>query len=483
MDPRSIWAVSAEDIRRFQGDDGRFTALVNDLIRASASKAGVDASEIRANLKTKFVDGGVDTQVRKPIPDANGWMNKRTLWQLKATAHDTISERVLTEEIEGKKARKKTSRPKPRFVVDRLEKNYAYRFCIADSIPPSKKKTWEEHLAGVIGRIRPNRYAPRVVSADDLAVWVSRFPALVIQYFRPDLAKFQSYAQWSRSATSLTETYIHLQQWGAASARIAEHLDLKKRAHEPVLIVRGLSGVGKTRLVHEIARAAAELIVYTDRERDAEDLAVSLANREDKAAILIADECSIVVSDRLNQRLQAHTDRLRVIAIDNSGKKALSSNEIWLEKMPEQALERILAENFATVPADTRARFAELSRGYPRFAADLCRNAPRVEAEGRSSRMDSVEAYLKGRLERLTDDNRLGVSCLDALEVCSLLHRVGWKRGTVAGRELEELCRLLDMKDVEGIRDAIKVINQNTGFIALAGDWCYVTPEIVSETA
>ena len=83
-----MFRVSPNDIRRLQGAGGEpFTLFVDDLIRAQAAAGGIPDREIRTTLKTTEPDGGVDTQVRGPVPsDPTGRLRHHpTIWQYKTS--------------------------------------------------------------------------------------------------------------------------------------------------------------------------------------------------------------------------------------------------------------------------------------------------------------------------------------------------------------------------------------------------------------
>lgn len=84
-----MFRVSPHDIERLQGAGGElFTEFVDDLIHAQAAASSVPDREIRTTLKTTERDGGVDTQVRVPVPnDPTGRLRDHpTIWQYKTSA-------------------------------------------------------------------------------------------------------------------------------------------------------------------------------------------------------------------------------------------------------------------------------------------------------------------------------------------------------------------------------------------------------------
>ena len=116
------------------------------------------------------------------------------------------------------------------------------------------------------------------------------------------------------------------------------------------------------------------LVVYTIDERQAESVAIAIANDPTASAILVADECSLATQMRLAAILSAHRRRARVVAIDNTSEQfGAHPAGIWLRRIPDETVGLILECNYFAVPPDRRRAYVELSGGFVRLAADLCR--------------------------------------------------------------------------------------------------------------
>ena len=96
-----MFQISSYDIFTLRTPGGdRFAEFVDALIRTEAYTRGLPLSEISTNLRTNLSDGGVDTEVRQPIPDSQtGWFGGATCWQYKATQFSGISKSELQQEI------------------------------------------------------------------------------------------------------------------------------------------------------------------------------------------------------------------------------------------------------------------------------------------------------------------------------------------------------------------------------------------------
>ena len=88
-----MWVLDASDFTLLQGGGGQlFAAFMDGLIRAHGFVHGVGEAEIRTTLRANVGDGGVDMQVRRPMPgDTTEYFRVPTCWQFKAESHKKIT--------------------------------------------------------------------------------------------------------------------------------------------------------------------------------------------------------------------------------------------------------------------------------------------------------------------------------------------------------------------------------------------------------
>jgi hypothetical protein len=457
-----ILHVQQDEIRRLQGGAGdRFTHVVDSAIRTLARAYGIPDATIHTNLRTNIPDGGVDTRVTTAfIQEPSGRFTVPTVWQYKATTKEHIA---LGKLFEGA------------YLREKIGEGHGFRLAVADSLPAQSKEEMETELTRRAREINPRSPEALVVSADDLANWVNEFPALVLSLFRPELMQGVLHLEaWGRNETQLTHEYVKVEAWSAIEDRLRQYVDFSANPADPVLPIQGASGVGKTRLVYETLRTipgSEGLVLYTNEPIP---VARALANQGDLHCILVADECPLATRMQLAETIGGHRGRIRAIAINNeSARPFAAAPEYRLERMDTVELGAVLAQNFPEVAAEHRRAYAALAKGFPRFAADLCLNDARIQAAGHAGvAMVTVRDYLATRFRDQGER--------DAVALVSMFTKLGFREGLET--ELESACLLVG-QDLGAMQRTLRNLHGTTGFIARAGRYYYVTPEIVADAA
>jgi hypothetical protein len=461
-----MWEINSFDVFALRTPGGdEFAEFVNSLIYADAYLCGVSQAEIFTTLRTNVRDGGVDAEIRTVIPSDSGWMSYPTIWQYKATGTSNISPGDLRNEIIN---------PSKGHTRNLIEQGYAYRFCICDDVTSEKTHEWEAVLFEEIQKINQQAPAPKVINASHLAEWANCFPAILIRFFRQELLSIQDLKTWGQNIKALTPDFVQINDWETVKNSIIQHIDLSTICHDVVLLLQGEAGVGKTRLTYESIASIpniASLVMYAI-DKQAINIAYPLARDDNAKGILIADECLPNTRRELENILQGHSDRVRVICLDNSGEPVSSAQpEFWLRRISDNDLEKILDHNFPLIPLDRRRVYVELSGGFIRLAASLCKDDSLIISRGSlDPSISSIGSYLQ---TTLSNDQR------KVAEVISLFRRLGI-RGEVKN-ELDTLCRILNLDRNDFLATA-STLKDVPGFIAFAGRYIYVTPEIVAQT-
>ncbi|MCI0540656.1 MAG: hypothetical protein L0Z50_36105, partial [Verrucomicrobiales bacterium] len=460
-----FWQLDAADVERLRGGDGgRFRDFVVSIIRAQAHFSRIPESAIHTDSRP-MKDGGVDCQVDAgQASELSGRLREKTIWQFKGELKSRYGETKLRNEL-----------GKP-YVIERLRKGYAYRFCIADDLAAKDEADtgqWQTWLEAEARELAGREVDVQVLGSTALAAWASHFPAVVLKSGLRPGSGFQHLEGWGKNARDETPTYVENAAWIGTRDRVATHCDLGKPAPRAVEAVQGVAGVGKTRLVYEtVAKtpAAWALVLYTSDESKALEVAVDLMNDPQLRAILVVDECSLRFRLKIEGAVRACRDRIRVIAIDNIGEHliGLETEALFLRRLSNEVVEEILMANFRTASDPSRRVAVALSQGFLRIAIWICRDG-----------WDGGDSSAKPQLRRLYED-RVSAADRKVIEAISLVTRVGWME-EVAG-EWADLCALCQLPADE-CRDRARALKDSPGFVAIGGRYFYVTPEAIAEVA
>ena len=452
--------VTPREIEYLQGEAGvRFTQFVDDLIRTEARYRQVDPEGVvLTNYKTTQPDGGVDAQVERAIADAPEWLTAKTVWQYKATRDMPTVDSLFEGE----------------YIRNMVVEGYAIRVAYAGSIPAERKRAFEDAVNVRCRELRPDGPFAFLLTADDLADWANAFLGFVLTHFRTGLDEhIQHMDSWTRNARTLTPQYVPIPGWDDVELRLLQHLDFTRHCDEAVFLIRGESGVGKTRFVCEaVGRlpGVGGILLYVDSEQV--PIARRLANDGRFCAILIADECDIECRYWLEETLRGHKDRVRVVAITNDFDRVAGPEpDIRLGRMGRVELEAMIEANYSGVDPVRRRAYAELADGFPRFAADLCRHDAEIQEVGTPGvAMRNIGEYLELRF-------RNDPAALTAVQLLSLFTKIGFKLGLEG--ELEAACEMLHV-EASAVRNALSN-SHKAGFVAVGGRFFYVTPRVVGD--
>ena len=465
--------ITGDYFRFFLDGTGKaFTVFMDSVLRATAAKLGVPPSDVHTNLRTNLPDGGVDTQIDSGN-DAAGYLTGPTLWQFKARKFSDMSSGVIRDEIHVES--KQDAR-------DLINKGYAYRLCICEDAPPPNKKALQDELDRCVKEVNPSSRPALILLPSDLAAWANQYPAIVVRYLRVPVEHFRWHESWRPSAVGETRIFVPPEHYADWKARVETHLDWSRKPNEVALTLYGKAGVGKTRSLFEILdcqKDQRELVLYTNDEQAAIEIATALTNDGTQNAILVADECLTRARFRLTQILLGNEHRVRLITIDNALERTRTlAAEVHIEGATEAETLKVLEANFDQVPLDRRIRYTRIAKGSLRFAVYMCTHDSEIQESGNiSSALADAHSYYESRFS-----GQFGFDSEDrkALEIVALVDRVGY-RDEHSG-ELDALCGLIG-KDPRDVRERLERIRKSMGFIASAGRYYYLTPAPVAMVA
>lgn len=458
--------IAAEHIYVLRNSTGKpFTDLLDRLIRSSAGTLGIPPSAVLDNPRTNHPDGGVDTQVTIGAQvDPWGYFNGPSTWQYKAVALKDFTDSKVKEEISG---------DSKDYVRSLLEGGYAYRMCIADDGPAEKKTEIKALLDAQIEKVNPAAPESIVLFASEVVAWVNTFPAIAAEMLGSSMKDFFHFATWLNRERAVTKTFVPTPESAVIFENVQGHLDWKSKPATVRLTISGDAGVGKSRTVFEAIAAlpdVAPLVLYTDDEDKALDLARAMANHQSLYAVIVADECLDPTAFQLAKILQGVEHRVRLVTIDNALERA-DKSELRLNRLSNSTVEKIVEANFPNIDQSRRFRYCQLSEGYLRFAIFLCDNDALIVQQGH---LGELLSDTKGYLGTLFGgDGPFEEADFEALMVISLVERCG-----VIGNvfpELEQLCALVKL-DPKDVRERLHRMQKTNGLVARSGRYFYVTP-------
>jgi hypothetical protein len=453
--------LSDAEFRKFQGAGGTpFTELMDDILGAIVSKYGVSREHLSTNQATAIPDGGVDTVLGVPIPGAE-YLECETVWQYKATKSGGLAKKALLKEC------------KKEYASRLIKAGHGYRLAVCREMTARRKASVEKTLLAIVHDINPLARAPKVIAISDLRRLLSDYYSLKIKYFRNGLVPFKDISAWAVTQRAVTHTFVQIPAWDNTATLIRQHCSLANSSDTGMLTVFGEAGTGKSRFVFETLNADPELaplVVSTTDDKEAVALARYLALNPLESAILVADDCSRIAALQIDQELASMTKRVRVVAIQNPMERTVKAGkEVWIEKIGDVEVRKVLDANFPGVPFDRRSHYADICEGFIRFAAEMCRMDGRIAAVGHlGPAKQTVEDIVRARLSP---------SELDAVCLISLVSKVGYRDEVKA--ELEKLCEIVGLNFHTVVSAAVS-IKDSPGFIVQAGRYLYVSPEIVA---
>lgn len=458
-----------EVIQRFRKPGGdEFADFCNKIIRASCWAAGVPQSVVSTSSRTDAKDNGVDTGVAASLPnDRSGYFDAPSAWQFKATDASSITRPDLEKEVNKPRAKQ------------RIAEGYGYRLCICDHLTPDKKQALLHELTEAVQTITQKPAPPMILSVDDLVELANSFPALLLEY-RPRVdAICLLFDPWSKSLISVTPVFVPASGFDSTKTTVLEHVDFGKQVRSPVLTLYGTPGAGKTRAAFECLReipVATSLVLYTSSEDEVLELANMLANEQRAYAIVVVDECSISMREKLVRTLMGSRGRIRCVCIDNDADRSRTeSPELVIQKLGSSDLEKVLRANFSEIPYDRIRAYAQYCDGSVRLAADMCAHYDPEVAQARTMGpvLARIDDYYRVRLDDY--EHR------EAVDAIALLKRVRYKGESPT--ELELICELTGIADKTKLERSLSQIKDTPGWVEKGELYYRVTPDIIAMIA
>jgi len=181
--------IDALDLLNLQRPGGYdFAKFMNALIEAHARQLDIKSTEVVTTLRTDVPDGGADAAVHGFASDSKGLLDKRTVWQFKATEKmggrsiQGLLEALIRELVgpNAKKPRGKTIvevEPEERYLSNRLREGYRYVVCLCKSLTAEQQDILRTGLTEYVQKwFGSNTPAVAVLGVEFLADWANQYP-------------------------------------------------------------------------------------------------------------------------------------------------------------------------------------------------------------------------------------------------------------------------------------------------------------------
>ena len=342
---------------------GLAVARFRQLLWAEAGRVGVGRHLINVPDCINVGDGGVDAFIDDADPSEDDVIPRgASVFQIKATDLGPIP---CTRELH---AREDLAQPLKSELSDRFQQGAAYVLVLMADITDARIKARRNAIRKELASFGHKNTEVRVYTANQLAGFASRHPALVV-LLRPELSTCSPYERWGSSLdVSRPATFVPDPPREVLVDQITQAL--RERSTCVVIRLTGLPGVGKTRSAFEALRHddLKHQVLYVQRANglDGSPLLNALINDTASSAILVVDECDLDQHRWLTNALAAQGARLSLITMSyESGQVPRPSVQLHAEGLQKEAIEELLQQEYRSLPSSMVGRLAEFADGYP----------------------------------------------------------------------------------------------------------------------
>ena len=439
-----------------QLDESALGLLMHDLVFAEAYRSGTPVDQIWINTEERAGDGGGDATTPAPTRSSNWFGSTETCWQFKAGSAGTPA-RIANEVANTMPAA--TLRRGGRYVVVCNASNSGTAGH-ANRLAALKKVAREEGIPS--SRID-------VITSETLTTWCNSIPAVASRWSGLPSSIWRL-DQWSQSPE-------HQHEWKPLPGQ-RERTDELARMIDPIsgsvqhLHVVGAPGVGKTRFVLELCKAAswASLVVYARQAEDAPlvEILDGAAAHPSAMLLVVADETPSSDLRILRSSLDLSSGRVRLITIghDPSPDIARIPTE-QIRKMDVPTMTLVVRQWYPGMPLETAAFVARFCDGYvrlARLAADAIARDSTLDVGGLLGQNDIV-----GFMKHL-----LGEKDRKALYVVAVLDHLGWDDEFADEGKVVAEC--LGQTWIN-VRADVEAIHRQLGVAPRGGRFRYISPE------
>lgn len=495
-----IYEITSKDIEQL--NDICLSTLMFKLMYLEAARNNIEKSGVSGSLSITSGDGGEDAGVNweGSVEKTNWFPSNKCLFQNKATGFGP--QECYNELFQDKENRVL----KPMLVdIGNNGKHYIIfnnKALNARMIKERKNKILSGfHDAGKSGVTKHNI---TIYGSVQIAEWTNEHYAAIV-YVKEASGQnigsnFQLWDRWSGYADNKL-TYV-------GDVERSSHMEfIKKTLLEPQRVIRliGLSGLGKSRLVLETFKPPEQgppnieqsilnnMVVYIDCQEVQNSVIISdifqLINHG-RSGIVVFDNCSPNLHDKLVQEITHKDSKLSMISIDNDPSER-NDNVIPLKKLPNQVIEQIVVTAFPNLTNNQTVirKIVELSGGFPKIASLLANSYLQNEPNVGSITQKSLVERMIGCSLDITKDECKTLCSLSVFDHIGFQKELEWQlryvADEIAGEDVSTVFSYMQRFHDRGIIDYrhkfLQVVPKPLA-IRLAEEWWKVCMQAKAET-
>lgn len=333
-----------------------FQELMNRLLAAEVTAAGLSATTLRTSYQANVGDQGVDALIESAqqtqwVPAGN------SAWQFKA---GDLGPESCAKELED-----------ATFAHEILRGGGSYRLMLGKGMEAHLIAAREVKLRERAAELRFDATGDRfkVIDGNQLARWVERYPALAVSRVLRATGQFAiGFDSWTRK-NKHRYTWVESAESNDLSARIIEFLGQGAKA---AFRIEGASGLGKSRGTLESLRGSAyePLVVYVADASEINSAIIDHLTLQNRSAVLVVDECDRSRHKVFAEQLEVDSP-VRLITIGPRDTSVPQFQPLGVSKLTNNTIEKVLKENFLALWPEARRLVIENCAGNVGWALYL----------------------------------------------------------------------------------------------------------------
>ena len=365
MNRDTIFTVKNEHLNLL--DENTAVDFFQQLLWAEARRIGIPISKINVSSRINVPDGGIDATVDDDQIETGCGIIKpgKTSYQIKAgKASKPWWESVIKKELLNKQNLKEG-------IQACLNACGTYvlvctGFDLVDCDYRKALNYIKKHLE-CCGYSNPK---VEVWGQNTLRGFLKMYPSLALWVTGRSSAKFQTHGSWALNA-NMQVPFVPGQSQTALIEKIQN--DLRCEDNTAPVLVSGLPGIGKTRLVLEATRTEdlSPLVIYCPADQFLQDkfLMDELCNDDNPfCAVVVIDDSNLHSRSEVLDKLRHRSSKIKLITIYNNHEEAAGDITPYVPQPLENDQIRSIIQKYPNPSDPEDDRWVELCSGSPRVA-------------------------------------------------------------------------------------------------------------------